>query len=433
LKITVRLLIVVALGSSLAAQVQSYEQIRDLWAAKKYDDALPLLLAYRKEPFGRKWQVDYMIGTSQCHGSRHSNQGVAYLNNVMVYKQVPDSARSAAEKEIQFCQKTASASEPAPSFELIPVSGQLADPATVSGKGGYNFVSPKSVITNGKAALTPLSVTDLKKRVFQYGQESQALAEAKARAGGNPKGYVSNGFVVVCTRFCEIPLEQVPVCLRRYESPMQQEFDILPPGQLVTVYIPEEIRDVPLLAQKLHGVTLPPGTLAYSVLEDLSIVGIYGEGCGSLAHELVHLSIKSNFGDSPAWLEEGLASEIAVSGPQPQGFRFGTSWRDSTLRKEWTLRPSVAQLLAMNWSDFAAPDAASLNRVAAIHAMAAVFVRYLDDNQSLRKIYVGIRDGRFPSDGTPPVSDVDIVERELGKNIASIDADFAAWFQKQKP
>jgi hypothetical protein len=430
MKTIVRLfLLLFTIVPSLMAQPPSYDQIVSLWSAKKYDEALPLLLAYRKEPFGRKWQVDYMIGTSQCHGSHPSNRGVAYLNNVLVYKQIPDSARSATEQEIQFCLSN-SHSTLQPAFELIPVSGQVTDPATVSGKGGYNFSSGSS-ITNALPKLTPVPIADLKKRVFQTGQETEALAAAKQRLGGSPKGVAENGFVVVCSGFCAFPLAEVPRCLQRFEPPLHDEFDLLIPDHLVTVYIPEEIGDVPRLAQTLHGVTLPLGTLAYSVLEDLSIVGIYISGCGSLAHELVHLAIRNNFGDSPAWLEEGLASEIAVSGPQPHAFRFGSSWRDSTLRKQWKLRPKVAQLLAMNWSDFAARDAASVDRVAATHAMAAVFIRYLDEKKKLRPIYLAVRDGRFPADGGPPLTDVAIVEGQLGQTIAAIDKDFETWFQHQ--
>jgi hypothetical protein len=420
---------ILVFASPLSAQIKTYDQIVSLWTAKNYDNALPLLLAYRKQPFGRKWQVDYMIGTSQCHGSRHLSQGAAYLSNVLVYKQVPDLARSAAEAEIQFCLKNTSGGAQPPSFDLIPVSGQVTDPATVSGKGGYNFLSSRSAITSAKPALTPVPVTDLKKRVFARGQEGSALTAAKQRLGGNAKALAAYGFVVSCSGFCAFPLAEVPECLHRFEAPMRNEFDVVIPDSVVTVYIAADLQDVPGLAEKLHGVTLPLGTLAYSVLEDLSIVGIYAGGCGSLAHELMHLAIRNNFGDSPAWLEEGLASEIAVSRPQPHGFQFGTSWRDTTLKKLWNTRPTLSQLLAMNWSDFAARDAAALDRVAAIHAMAAAFIRYLDTQQKLRSIYVGIRDGRFPVDGGPPVSDISIVERELGKNVNAIDAEFAAWFK----
>jgi hypothetical protein len=104
-------------------------------------------------------------------------------------------------------------------------------------------------------------------------------------------------------------------------------------------------------AQRLHGTNLPLGVVAYSVYEDLSIVGMAEfEACGALAHELVHLAIRQNFGDSPAWLEEGLASEVAVAHPESDRMPFGRSWRDDILKRHWSLRLTVAQLLPANWT-----------------------------------------------------------------------------------
>jgi hypothetical protein len=425
-------LLLVAIGWPIVGQAQSYSEMTSMWTAKNYDNVLPLLLEYRKKPLGRKWQVDYMIGTSQCHGSKHLSRGAEYLSNVLVYKQVPDSVRSAVTREVKFCLEAGEGIEEHPSFDMVPVSGQVVDPATVSGKGGYNFLSSRSIITTGRSELSPVPIADLMGRVKQRGQEREALNAAKHRLEGDVKGLVVDGFVVVCKN-CYFPLTEVPKCLKRFKGPMQEEFDIVSPDQLVTVYIPEGLEDLPRYAQVLHGISLPLGTLAYSVLEDLSIVGIYEGGCGTLAHELMHLAIRSNFGDSPAWLEEGLASEIAVGAPEPQKFRFWQSWRDSVLRQHWDLRPTVAQLMAMNWSDFAARDRASLDRVAAIHAMSAVFVRYLDDKQKLRPIYFAIRDERFPSESEASGSDASIVEKRMGMNLTEIDADFSKWFEKERP
>jgi len=158
------------------------------------------------------------------------------------------------------------------------------------------------------------------------------------------------------------------------------------------------------------------------------MVGIAGEGCGSLAHELTHLSIKNNFGDSPAWLEEGLASEVAVGTPAGDSIRFSSSWRDTTLRETWNLRPTVAALISMNWSDFAATNESSVPKVAAIHAMAAVFVRYLDQKGKLRAVYSAIRDGRFSPDSANPRKVSSIVEEQLGMNLTDVDTDFVRWF-----
>ena len=424
-----KLLLLCVLTVQCCSAEDAIDGMISLWTQKKYDVVLPKLLQYRKQQFGRKWQVDYMIGTSECHGLGDKHLGVAYLSNVFGYKGAPDSARSATEQEINFCLQRAVVTKPEePSFYLVPIAGQVTNPASVEGKGGYNFIAANGVVTTTKPSLTPLPIAELQKRVFSADHADQALQSASARLGGKTTGLIADGFVIVCTGECHYPLEQVAICLNSFKQPLESEFQMVLPTSLITVYIPEDLPAVQTYARRLHGVQLPMGTVAYSVLEDLSMVGIAGEGCGSLAHELTHLSIKNNFGDSPAWLEEGLASEVAVGTPAGDSVHFSKSWRDETLRQTWAQRPNVATLISLKWSDFAAKDESSIQKVAAIHAMAAVFVRYLDQKQKLRAVYLAVRDERFPRSFGEHRTTTSIVEEQLGMNLADVDTDFVKWF-----
>lgn len=434
-----RLIRTILLGASVIwpslASPSSLDRLIDEWTAKQYDAVLPELLVYRKGVQGRTWKVDYMIGTSLCHGSAHSKAGIQYLANVFQYKDTPPTAQSDAHQEINFCTTSgAAAPSEQPEFRLVPISGQYAGTAGVYGKGGYNVMSPRVRVTTSVPKAIPITLVELESRIFQPDQADRALQSAKNRLGDRAVGVTANGFVVVCAGWCEQETAaRVAACLHRYQGPLKEEFDILPPEPLVTVYLPADINEVAGYARKIHGVDLPLGVLAYSVVPDLSIVGIgVDNGCGSLAHELLHLSIKGNFGDSPAWLEEGLASEVAVSAPQPGGFQFApnwNNWRVTMLRSQWSLRPSVSALLSKTWTDFATTDPAQLNQVAATHAMAAVFVQYLDAQKKLKPTYVALRDRRSSDDGQEWPSSADIVRAQFGKDLATIDGDFSAWFQ----
>jgi len=429
MKLISRLLTMALVMVASAATNDSLSEMVSLWTQRKYDVVLPELLRYREQPYGRKWQVDYMIGTIECHGAGSRSRGIAYLSNVLNYKVVPDPARTAAQQEITFCLQVSTSAQPQqPSFYLVPIAGQVTSPASVEGKGGYNFIKADGVVVTTKMSVTPVSMDELQKRVFSPDRADEALSAASTRLGGKTTGLIADGFVIVCTGHCYYPLAEVAGCLARYKQPLRTEFQMTLPANLITVYIPEDLAAVQAYAGRLHGVQLPLGTVAYSVLEDLSMVGIAGEGCGSLAHELTHLSIKNNFGDSPAWLEEGLASEVAVGTPAGDSIRFSSSWRDTTLRETWNLRPTVAALISMNWSDFAATNESSVPKVAAIHAMAAVFVRYLDQKGKLRAVYSAIRDGRFSPDSANPRKVSSIVEEQLGMNLTDVDTDFVRWF-----
>jgi len=418
------------------AHADALDPLVDLYLAKKYSEVLPPLYAYRSGPMGRVWRVDFMIGISECYGPQHVPRAVWYLNNVLAYKDSPDDAVSLAQRNIQYCSNLATlAATAAPGATLAAAAGsaggQFVSGPSVVGKGGFNFIPDNAAVTTARPKPIPVSVDDLRARVFAPNRGADALAAAVKLMGPGSKGIVDNGFVVVCSRNCiDQVSHDVSQCLVRYWQPLEKRFAMRRPESLVTVYVPAEISEVPEYSRKLHGVDLPLGTIAYSVREDVSIVGLMSEGsCGSLAHELVHLTIKGDFGDSPVWLEEGLASEVAVARPQADGFKFERSWRDNMLSSHLSLRPTVAELLKLTWTDFATMDRASLDKVIAVHAMAAVFVRYLDARGKLDAVYAGIRDGRDPADGREPRTNLEVVEQVLGKSAAEIDADFLAWFR----
>jgi len=90
----------------------------------------------------------------------------------------------------------------------------------------------------------------------------------------------------------------------------------------------------------------------------------------------------------PPWLEEGLASAVALASPEPDRFRFARGWRDSRLMEDWALRPHVGELLEMSWADFSASTGGrtEMHRAAAVQGMAAVFIRYLDERGKLRDV-----------------------------------------------
>ena len=104
------------------------------------------------------------------------------------------------------------------------------------------------------------------------------------------------------------------------------------------------------------------------------------------------------------------------------------SWRDDTLKRHWGLRPTVAQLLAADWGSYAANNPAQVVRIAALHAMAATFIRYLDAKQKLVPVYFALRDGRFTPAAAVVHSDREILETQMGMSLDQIDADFVSWF-----
>jgi hypothetical protein len=425
--------VVVIAGAALAAQAETLAHLQQQWQAintqplakEKFEKLIPQLLAYRQQAGGKSWQLNYMLGSSYCVSGQKEKGEIALYRALASYG-LSDTARAAAETVIADCGRQSAAVQE-PSFIFIPISGQQG--ARVYGKGGYELSTKE--ITTGKLQTSPVPLAELRNRVFAPDHSAGAVSAALKR-DNNPEreGAAIDGFVVVSSR--ELAPKYTGECLARYRRPLESQFNMQSPNALITVYnvtTPEEVRKY---AERLHGVNLPLGTVAYSVYEDLSIVGVADfNACGSMAHELVHLSIRQTFGDSPAWLEEGLASEVAVATPEQSTFRFHKSWRDDMLRKQWGLRPSVSQLLRKTWADYATSDMSQVDRMAALHAMAASFICYLDARQKLVPIYFAMRESLSSPD---PRSDEEILKSHLGMSLDEIDADFVKWFQEsEKP
>jgi len=420
-----RLLLFALLSHALLC-AQTLEELEKQWEDHHYQSVLPKLTAYWRQPDGKTGLVEYMIGTSACRVDGFHENGILMLIDLLNNFQLPDNARRSVQGEINSCRQTGSSGDAQPSLSFTPVFSQ--DFPRVSGKGGYIFYS-RSTLANSKLTVTPISASDLQKRRHPLADAETALAEAQQRMGQGSTGVVAGHFVVTSPSRNPASAKSIADCLQRFERPLQQQFEMGPPVYVVTVYSIPYLEEIGKYARNLHGVQLPYGTLAYSVYQDMSIVGLGEQGaCGSLAHELVHLLIRRNFGNSPPWLEEGLASEVAVGSPKTEGFQFGRSWRDEVLEEQWSLRPNVVQLLEMNWTNFTATSEAELKKVAAVHAMAAVFARYLADRGQLVPVYFAVRDHRFSEDLKQRRTDVEILEKQLGRNVDSIDAEFVEWF-----
>jgi hypothetical protein len=318
---------------------------------------------------------------------------------------------------------------------------QISTGASVSGKEGYLFMSSDSKGASD-SVVAPVSADALERRRIPIGTDPQmrsdfadmALRQAQTLLGWQI-GYadVQPFFVVSAEVPDKLIAKSVGTCLIPYKTALEHSFDMhLPPDRLVMVYALVFPQALPEFGKTLHGIKIPPGTVAYSVYEDLSMVGVAGpESCGTLAHELTHLMIRSNFGNSPPWLEEGLASEVAVARPLATGFTWMKSWRDDMLRSQWANRPTVSQLLDMNWDNFVASDQEDLGRAAAVNGMAASFVRFLGNRGKLKDVFFSLRDLRFPQGTDMSKTDQQILESSLGETMEDIDKDFSRWLNDQ--
>jgi hypothetical protein len=294
-------------------------------------------------------------------------------------------------------------------------------------KGGDPWLRPVANV-----AVSNIDASQMEKRLEETQNPATALAPTLARFGTGAAGTVTDHFIVATDFGGQKRAQGIARCLDRYRVDLGKEFDMVLPAHLITVYNTAWEDRVYRDAGRLHGLRLAPGTMAYSVYADLSMVGVGSpEVCGSLGHELTHLMIRGNFGDAPAWLEEGLASAVALSVPESNHFSFRPGWRDQVLRSNPEKRPTVLQLMDYTWADFSPSDPGGLPRAAAIQAMASVFVRYLAAQNKLHSVYFALREQNLLADLDHYRTPQQIVEDQLGRTLEEVDKDFIDWFKKQ--
>ena len=386
---------------------------------------------------GRNWQIEYLVGSLNCQFPQTRTSGTQFLNDIL---QNNRGLNEAGVKELK--RQIAACTSPTPAATLAPetrpeLPRDIADASAhfqspgVHGdmKGGYSF----KVENEAAAAISPIPAAELMARRVPLSDPQRALSQALVRLGLPATGAIVNEFAVTTSTPNQSRALAIGKCLETYTAPLKKQFRIEPATYMVTVYTADSPEQVYQDASRLHGLDLPQGVVAYSVPEDMSLAGVgYPDACGSLAHELVHLLMKKSFPVSPAWLEEGLASQVAVAYPRSNGFQFGWSWRDDTLSENFGLRPKVSELLDAPWSSFTPKGYFEMPQTAAMQAMAAVFIRYLDSKGKLSDVYFAVRDQHFSPDFSQYKSYREIVEEKLGMNITQVDADFAEWFQAQK-
>ncbi|HKT49485.1 MAG TPA: hypothetical protein VJV96_04280 [Candidatus Angelobacter sp.] len=408
-----------------ARQAYSQHQMAD--AARFFNQALDKIKVSseaQQDP-----TILVIIGALGCGLPGHDAEGKAALNRVLrTNKGVAADPAKARElqKLLASCSRTQDEEDVASTTIVVPAVASVSDEPTVSGtfKGGYLMAPPVAPVS-----VSRIAPSDLQRRLKETENAGTALNATLKRFVPGAHGTVTDHFIVV-TEGSQADAAGVAKCLDQYGADLSSQFDMQFPSHLITVYNMSSEQKVYNEAGLLHGLRLGRGTIAYSVYDDLSMVGVGAPtGCGSLAHELTHLMIRGNFADAPAWLEEGLASAVALA-TAGQQLTFHKGWRDDVLNRQENLRPPVAELLNLSWADFSS-EKSGPEKAAAIQAMASVFIRYLADHGKLDDVYLAVRKQNLAADLDHYRSPQQILEAQLGKKLMDVDKDFDSWFRKQ--
>jgi hypothetical protein len=277
-------------------------------------------------------------------------------------------------------------------------------------------------------------------RVFGIEQKTEAVVRIKKILNDAYEVNALDRFVLVTLKSQGISSEDVQSITASLENAYRfytRFFNLRIPDKLITVYLLPDDSSLATTANLVHGATLPPEVYGYSLLADLSLLGIATkQAIGTLYHELFHLVVRTDLGDIPAWLDEGLASLYSVSYWQNDTL-YGNkhTWRIDQLEQRYLSAtaqtiPSFAQLFSYNWEQFNGGEEVNLCQASINYSLSNHLLIYLQEQKKLQALLQAFKNRKDPGgkDAAAAPTDLAIILSTLGTGADSLQAEFDKWF-----
>ena len=411
-----------------SSSASGLNDIRTLWYDKSYGQVITELLSFRDSEFGKTVEVDYMLATSLCrYGSDH-DLGRAFLVNILRVYELSDANRDAIAGELGHCPD-----QNQPENLAFLVSRSSGD-AGVRGKLFYFVDGPNPAIGGDPLeSVREIPEVELQSRLIERPNSVVAereMGERLSALGFNPNVLVSDRFVIgSISGHSNSDLNRIAVLLEKALDYFVASYNVNVPSYYLSVYLVPDGLKIREIGSKFHGLKVKQGTIGYSFRNDLSVVSVVrGPHTGTLKHELTHLLVRSNFGDIPPWLDEGLAALYEVSRQEGSYLRGLPNWRGEVLKRYWTSgEPHIYQLLGMNWKEFDAHND-SMKRQAVHHALARYWVLFLQDKGYLNDVYNAFRTRDIRDITDDSIADADrLTSTATQKDLFSLVREFEDW------
>jgi hypothetical protein len=404
------------------AAADELDRLRDLWRRERYREAFDGLTVYRKStPYGNNAEVLYMIGTSLCRTPQRGDLGKEYLQWILDNQPINHVQRQTVVEEQAKCVSTTRVSPVVIVFRNTRGSAGMEGHTKM-----FHGVDENAVLTS-----KPIEVIrEIRRDVITARLYGLSDREKGKRAVGKllgPRATIetSKHFILASSagRQGEALRQQLSTLENVYDFFIRQ-YQMRAPQHLIVVYQLRNADELIGLAETLHGIRPARNTLGYSFQSDMSMLAWPDTASGTLLHELFHLMVRNNFGDIPPWMDEGMAALYEVCTVQAGRVRGVPNWRGKVLERLWSQRPTIEELVSMDWSEFdCRGDSSEGERQAVNHAMARYFALYLQHRNLLRDVYGDFRTREIGSD---PVR---LLEQRFPRGLAELDRDFARWFE----
>jgi hypothetical protein len=397
----------------------------------------------RNKVYGKIWIVDYYIAKATCGLGKQKN-AIEWFNSSLKYPNVNDEIRKFLLAEMGSCS-----------------SGQTRPTRTVTAIGmpDKSLLSPNNIptstsrgkmgsVTNCKRPAQEVTIVrnisskEYESRLFNIDQGNEAILKYKTILKNNYQFAVSGRFLLITYGNKALNKEQIETTSKRLERTytyFSSHFNLRPPDKLLAVYLLPDKTILRQTALLVHGVKIPDANIGYSNLSDLSLVGISDiSQIGTLCHELFHLMIRTDIGDVPPWMDEGIACIYETStwnGDELSGDI--ENWRADVLRNaRWGMRdkiPTLQDFLHFNWHQYDGIETNDICRGAINYAYGKHLMLYCQQQGKLAELVTAVKNRRNSDDENLPVfkSDIEIFEDVFQMDIETFENQFNSWMKSE--
>ena len=408
--------------------------------AGQYDKVFDSATRLRKEVYGKNAVVDYFIAKCLCLDG-YKEKSTFCFNCIIKNFKLSGSKKDFIQQEITTCSAT-----PGPQ-ETLPASGNpdfsyinnvSLPEASVGGKMGkvYDCFSKNQTINLNSM----VSQEELESRLFEINQKKMAVQKINGLLDNRYKIDTGGRYVFVTLK--KFPLDSVSIATQSLERAYHffvNYYGLRAPDKLLTVYILPNQPALRQTAKMVHGIELPDPNIGYSNLSDLSLLGL-GEAkqLGTLYHELFHLIIRTDLGDIPAFLDEGLASLYSVSRwTNDKLLGDDHPWRLYDLKEaryasdRFLQIPSLESLVNYSWDEFDGQGTKNVCQVAVNYSLSNFLMIYLQEKNLLQQMVTAFKNRPFvPEDPAKAKTNLQVFEEVVQDSIQNFGIKFDKWFTR---
>lgn len=357
--------------------------------------------AVREGPCGKHYVVDYFIARSLCGSPGLEGSGREWFDYLLDHYAIPKELMGSFRADRTACTAGGNA---AAGLAFDPRYLRLEiDPSSVRGKLGPLgdcFGTKKKPMHPDQPRLTE-QLNDLKSNLIpvQRADTAEGMRVLRGALGKKYRIALHDPFILVAPKGLKDKLleDQVADELRRAAEYYVSAFGFELPPYYIIAGLMHDTKTLAELSKACHGFALPKEYFGYSHTGDMTLFtrSIMGS-VATARHELFHLLARTNSGDLPPWLDEGVASVLEASewkdGALKGKLKYGYNYRLEALQQAGHLReisrsiPRIDALVDMGWERFEGLDEDPECILALHYAVAKHFALFLQEEGRLADV-----------------------------------------------